>query len=85
MAGAFNASTGEHVYFGLGSSRMCCGPSVDTALQPCPPQSCPIKASGHGALPAAPFFAALTDDGVCECAAPTVCDAGRKAAAVEAV
>ena len=59
----------------LGSSRICCGPHVDTALQPCPMSRCPIKASGPGALPASPFFAAIDASGRCACFAPQVCDA----------
>lgn len=55
-------------------NRMCCGPTVDVQLEPCAPESCPIKASGPGALPAAPFVAAITPAGKCQCLAPTSCD-----------
>jgi len=50
-----------------GCGRMCCGPTVDCRLQPCPPDSCPIKASGTGGLPALPFVAAITASGKCQC------------------
>ena len=72
-AGGYNSTTGERVFFGLGSSRMCCGPTVDTALQPCAPASCPIKASGPGSLPASPFFAAVDAAGHCACFEPQRC------------
>jgi len=55
--------------------RMCCGPTVDVELQPCAPGSCPLKATGPGTLPGAPFVARITAAGKCECLAPTVCDA----------
>lgn len=71
--GGYNSSTGDRIFFGLGASRLCCGPTVDTALQPCGPARCPIKATGRGALPAAPFFAAVDEQGQCDCFAPQVC------------
>ena len=46
-AGGFNSTTGQPLVRDLGSSRLCCGPSVDTALEPCPPERCPIKSSGE--------------------------------------
>jgi hypothetical protein len=59
----------------VGTTRLCCGPFVDTALQPCGPERCPIKASGPNALPAAPFFAAVNGKtGKCTCFAPQVCN-----------
>ncbi len=73
-AGGYNATTGERVYFGLGASRICCGPGVDTALQPCHPARCPIKATGEGNLPASPFFA-VVEGGHCGCFAPQQCGA----------
>ena len=42
-------------------------------VKPCPPGSCPLKASGVGALPAVPFHAAIVA-GVCKCVPPQVCD-----------
>jgi len=56
------------------AGRFCCGPTVDVARAPCPPGSCPIKASGRGALPAAPFVAEIVA-GRCRCLAPQVCGA----------
>eukprot|EP01045_Picozoa_sp_COSAG04_P047714 COSAG04_NODE_17950_length_455_cov_0.862360_1_plen_151_part_11 len=71
-SGGYNSTTGQCLVRGLGSSRICCGPSVDTALQPCGPERCPIKASG---LPARPFFAAVDKaTGQCKCFAPQRCD-----------
>ena len=58
-----------------GCGRMCCGPTVDCRMQPCPPESCPIKASGVGELPAVPFVAAITAAGKCQCVAPQQCGA----------
>ena len=73
-SGGYNSSSGRYAVRGLGSSRVCCGPKVDTALQPCGPERCPIKASGPGSLPAAPFFAAVSkDSGRCSCFAPQSC------------
>ena len=42
-----------------GCGRMCCGPTVDCGKQPCPPDSCPIHATGTGGLPAVPFVATM--------------------------
>ena len=53
--------------------RTCCGLGQDCSLKPCPPGSCPLKASGVGALPAVPFHAAIVA-GVCKCVPPQVCD-----------
>ena len=73
-SGGYNSSTGERLDRGLGSSRICCGPRVDTALQPCKPEHCPIKASGPGSLPASPFFAAIDwKKRRCQCFAPQEC------------
>jgi len=58
-----------------GCGRMCCGPTVDCRVQPCPPDSCPIKASGTGGMPAVPFVAAITPAGKCACVPPQVCNA----------
>ena len=58
-----------------GCGRMCCGPTVDCRVQPCPPDSCPIHASGVGGLPAVPFVAAITATGKCQCLPPQKCDA----------
>ena len=74
-SGGYNATNGDYNDRSLGSSRICCGPSVDPALEPCPPANCPIKASGDAALPAVPFFAAVTQAGKCKCFKPQVCDA----------
>ena len=77
-SGGYDDRTGEYLNARLGSSRVCCGPKRDPALQPCAPESCPLKASGPGTLPAAPFFAAIEwdgDVGKCSCFAPQVCDA----------
>ncbi len=57
-----------------GCGRMCCGPTVDCRYQPCPPDSCPIRASGIGGLPAVPFAAAIVGN-KCQCLPPQVCDA----------
>jgi hypothetical protein len=59
---------------GAQAGRLCCGPSVDTSKQPCPPASCPIKASGRLALPALPFVAEIVG-GKCKCIPPQTCDA----------
>ena len=59
---------------GFNNTRMCCGPLVDTRLQPCPMQSCPLKATGLNTLPAVPFFAEVTAAGKCACFSPQVCD-----------
>jgi hypothetical protein len=56
------------------SGRFCCGPTVDTSLMPCPPESCPIKASGRLSLPAVPFVASIKA-GKCACIPPQQCDA----------
>lgn len=50
-----------------GCGRLCCGPTLDCRLQPCPPDSCPLHASGPGGLPALPFVAAITPQGKCQC------------------
>lgn len=55
------------------SGRFCCGPTVDTSLMPCPPESCPIKASGRLSLPAVPFVANIVG-GKCACIPPQQCD-----------
>ena len=54
------------------SNRMCCGPTVDVAVQPCAPDSCPLHGGG---LPGVPFVAEITPAGRCKCALPQVCDA----------
>ena len=73
-SGGYNSSTGERLDRRLGSSRICCGPHVDTALQPCKPENCPIKASGPGSLPASPFFAAIDwKRRRCQCFSPQEC------------
>lgn len=64
---------------GFGVQRICCGPYVDTAHEPCPPESCPLKSSalaGAGGLqlPALSFFAAIDAQGRCVCVPPQVCD-----------
>lgn len=74
-SGGYNSTTGQFLERGLGSSRVCCGPTVDPTLEPCPPERCPIKADGAGNLPATPFFASVTKAGKCKCFAPQVCDA----------
>ena len=56
-----------------GCGRLCCGPYVDCRNEPCPPNSCPIKA-GPGELPAVPFVAQILA-GKCKCVPPQVCDA----------
>ncbi len=56
------------------NARICCGPYLDVTLEPCAPESCPLKATGIGSLPALPFVAAINAQGVCECIAPTVCN-----------
>jgi hypothetical protein len=60
--------------YGAQAARLCCGPTVDTSREPCPPASCPIKASGRLALPALPFVAEIVG-GVCRCLPPQSCDA----------
>lgn len=73
-SGGFNSTTGNYANR-LGSNRICCGPAVDLALEPCPPARCPIKAGvGAQVLPAVPFFAAVTRSGACKCFNPQVCD-----------
>ena len=56
-----------------GCGRLCCGPTLDCRNEPCPPNSCPIKA-GKGELPAVPFVAAIVNN-KCQCVAPQVCGA----------
>lgn len=61
-------------------NRMCCGPTVDVSLQPCPMGSCPLHsaalpANPLSALPGVPFLAEITGAGKCKCVAPQVCDA----------
>ncbi len=56
-----------------GCGRLCCGPTLDCRDEPCPPNSCPIKA-GPGELPAVPFVAAIVG-GKCQCIAPQSCSA----------
>lgn len=69
----YASGTGGYGSPGGHDNRMCCGPSLDTALAPCPPASCPIKATGPNTLPAAPFVAAI-QNGRCTCLPPQVCD-----------
>lgn len=52
-------------------NRMCCGPAVNIALEPCAPDSCPLHAGG---LPGVPFVAEIAA-GRCVCAPPMQCDA----------
>ena len=63
---------------GFRNQRVCCGPSVDTSHEPCPPEACPLKSSNEAGgglqLPALPFRANIVD-GRCVCIAPQVCDA----------
>ena len=55
--------------------RMCCGPTVDVTLQPCPMDSCPLHAGiAPFDLPGVPFLAEIAG-GKCKCVAPQVCDA----------
>ena len=70
---AVRYASGEGGWGGTHNNRMCCGPQVDIALQPCPPASCPHKGSGMGALPGGPFVAAI-EGGKCACTPPRVCD-----------
>jgi hypothetical protein len=42
-SGGYNATTGQFMDRGLGSSRLCCGPRVDPALQPCSLERCPFR------------------------------------------
>lgn len=49
-AGGFNSTTGQPLVRELGSSRLCCGPHVDTMLEPCLPERCPIKSSGSAGV-----------------------------------
>ena len=59
--------------WGSGSSnRMCCGPSINVAVEPCAPNSCPLQAGG---LPGVPFTAAIDATGHCTCAPPMSCNA----------
>ena len=55
------------------AGRVCCGPLVDTHREPCPPESCPIKATGRLSLPALPFLSGI-ESGKCKCIPPQVCD-----------
>lgn len=89
-SGGYNRTTGRPLARELGSNRICCGPKVDTALEPCEPERCPIKTSGTSAsdgvvggdaknglglqLPAPPFFASISRAGKCRCFLPQVCD-----------
>lgn len=73
-ATAVRYASGSAQTGGDGQTRFCCGPTVDTSLQPCPPASCPLKATGPGALPAVPFVATITPEGRCACLPPMVCD-----------
>ena len=54
------------------AGRFCCGPFVDTSLEPCYIGSCPIKASGRLNLPAVPFLAQI-ENGKCKCIPPAIC------------
>jgi hypothetical protein len=55
--------------------RMCCGPTVDVTLEPCPMDSCPLHAGvAPFNLPGVPFLAEIAG-GKCKCVAPQVCDA----------
>jgi len=71
----YATGAGGDGYFlnGTDAGRVCCGPLVDTHREPCPPESCPIKATGRLALPALPFVARVVA-GRCSCLAPQVCD-----------
>ena len=60
--------------WGAQAARLGCGPAVDTSKQPCPPASCPLHATGRGALPALPFVAEIVA-GKCKCLPPQTCDA----------
>ena len=53
------------------ANRMCCGPSVNVAVEPCAPDACPLHAGG---LPGIPFVAAIVG-GRCACAPPMDCSA----------
>jgi hypothetical protein len=71
----YASGTGGYGSPGGHDNRMCCGPSLDTALAPCPPGSCPLKATGLNTLPAAPFLAAIdASTRACKCLPPQVCD-----------
>lgn len=50
-------------------TRMCTGPRVDCALQPCEAEACPLWAGG---LPGVPFLARI-EGGRCVCLPPQVC------------
>jgi hypothetical protein len=50
-----------------------CCPGVQRGLMPCPVNNCPLQTK-DSRLPAAPFSAAITDRGVCECTAPKTCN-----------
>jgi hypothetical protein len=67
---------GSNGYFenNTDAGRVCCGPLVDTHREPCPPESCPLKATGRLALPALPFVANIVG-GKCACLPPQRCDA----------
>ena len=52
-------------------NRMCCGPLINVAVEPCAPDSCPLHAAG---LPGVPFVAAIdAATGRCACAPPMDC------------
>ena len=55
-----------------GCGRICCGPTLDCRFEPCPTNSCPIKAR-PGELPAVPFVAQILN-GKCKCVPPQICD-----------
>jgi hypothetical protein len=71
----YATGAGGDGYFlnGTDGGRVCCGPLVDTHREPCPPESCPIKATGRLALPALPFVARVAG-GKCSCIAPQTCN-----------
>lgn len=54
-----------------GHFRVCCG-TRNMRLDPCPPDSCPIKSS-NSQWPAMPFMARI-EQGTCKCLEPQVCD-----------
>lgn len=60
----------------VGTSDDGCCTSQQTMLgqAPCIPGNCPLY-SDASELPANPFFAAITADGMCACEAPQRCDA----------
>ena len=76
-SGGYNSTTGEYLVRKLGSSRLCCGPTVDPAFEPCGPERCPIMSIGQAGkslpLPATPYFARITSAGSCKCFAPQQC------------